>query len=95
MSSYSVADAKNSLGSLIDKTLAGEEVIITRHGKRMVELRVVDAPSKRPAGRLMLRTPDAFHAAICSGLGMTLITLAPRLAAAGQALGIAVIIPTP
>ncbi len=50
MSRYSVADAKNGLGGLIDKTLAGEEVIITRHGKPVVELRVVNPPSKRPAG---------------------------------------------
>ena len=39
MSAYSVADAKNRLPSLIDKALAGEEVIITRRGKPVVELR--------------------------------------------------------
>lgn len=39
MSSYSVADAKNTLPKLIDKALAGEEVIITRRGKPVVELR--------------------------------------------------------
>jgi prevent-host-death family protein len=36
---YSVADAKNRLPSLIDKALAGEQVIITRRGKPVVELR--------------------------------------------------------
>lgn len=45
MATYSVADAKNSLPSLIDKALAGEEVIITRRGKPVVELR----PASRPA----------------------------------------------
>ena len=39
MAAYSVADAKNWLPSLIDKALAGEQVIITRHGKPVVELR--------------------------------------------------------
>ena len=35
----SVADAKNRLPSLINKALAGEEVVITRRGKPVVELR--------------------------------------------------------
>lgn len=39
MASYSVAEAKNSLPSLIDKALEGEEVVITRHGKPVAELR--------------------------------------------------------
>jgi prevent-host-death family protein len=39
MPSYSVAEAKNRLPSLIDKALDGEEVIITRHGKPVAELR--------------------------------------------------------
>ena len=39
MSTYSVADAKNKLPRLIDRALEGEEVIITRHGKPVVELR--------------------------------------------------------
>jgi prevent-host-death family protein len=39
VTAYSVADAKNRLPSLIDKALAGEEVVITRRGKPVVELR--------------------------------------------------------
>jgi prevent-host-death family protein len=39
MAAYSVADAKNGLPRLIDRALGGEEVIITRHGKPVVELR--------------------------------------------------------
>jgi len=39
VATYSVADAKNRLPSLIDKVLAGEEVIITRRGKPVVEVR--------------------------------------------------------
>jgi prevent-host-death family protein len=39
MTTYSVADAKNALPKLIDRALEGEEVIISRHGKAVVELR--------------------------------------------------------
>jgi prevent-host-death family protein len=39
MATFSVADAKNKLPSLIDRALEGEEVVITRHGKPVVELR--------------------------------------------------------
>lgn len=39
MSSYSVAEAKNGLPGLIDRALEGEEVLITRHGRVVVELR--------------------------------------------------------
>lgn len=41
MPNYSVAVTKDQLSSLIDKALAGEEVVITRHGKPTVELKVV------------------------------------------------------
>ena len=44
MSRYSVADAKAGLPALINRALAGEEVIITRHGKPVVELRPASAP---------------------------------------------------
>ncbi len=39
MAAYSVAEAKNRLPALIDKALEGEEVVITRHGKPVAELR--------------------------------------------------------
>ena len=41
MTTYSVADAKNGLPRLIDRALEGEEVIISRHGKAVAELRPV------------------------------------------------------
>lgn len=41
MPKYSVATTKDKLSNLIDKALAGEEVIITRRGKPAVELRAV------------------------------------------------------
>jgi prevent-host-death family protein len=49
MTAYSVAEAKNTLPKLIDRALAGEEVIITRRGTPVVELRPAQrrtAPSK-------------------------------------------------
>lgn len=46
MSTYSVADAKNQLSELIDRALRGEGVVITRHGRPMVELKPVDEPAR-------------------------------------------------
>jgi prevent-host-death family protein len=47
---YSVADAKNRLPRLIDKALAGEEVIITRRGKPVAELRSMQPSPAPPRG---------------------------------------------
>jgi antitoxin (DNA-binding transcriptional repressor) of toxin-antitoxin stability system len=41
---YSVAEAKNNLSELIDRAMNGEGVIITRHGKPVVEFRPVPVP---------------------------------------------------
>jgi prevent-host-death family protein len=41
VTTYSLADAKNGLPGLIDRALEGEEVIITRHGKAVAELRPI------------------------------------------------------
>ncbi len=57
------------------------------------DIRLADAYIRR--FDLMLRAPDALHAAICSRLGLTLVTLDRRLANAAQALGIAVVVPPP
>ncbi|HZK92257.1 MAG TPA: type II toxin-antitoxin system prevent-host-death family antitoxin [Stellaceae bacterium] len=50
MTEYSVADAKNRLPSLIDKALGGEEVVITRRGKPVVELRPISRSPAPPTG---------------------------------------------
>jgi prevent-host-death family protein len=47
MSTHSVADAKNHLPALIDRALAGEPVVITRHGHPVVELKPIHAPPRR------------------------------------------------
>lgn len=38
MTHYSVAEAKNNLPKLLDRMLAGEEVVITRRGKPIGQL---------------------------------------------------------
>ncbi len=53
MTAYSVAEAKNTLPRLIDKALAGEAVVITRHGKPVAELRPPDRSGKA-------RSPPAY-----------------------------------
>jgi|HubBroStandDraft_3_1064219.scaffolds.fasta_scaffold346831_2 prevent-host-death family protein len=59
MSSHSVADAKAHLSNLIDRAMDGEAVIITRHGRPVVEIkpvtRVVGPMSKLEVERLMKR----------------------------------------
>ncbi len=49
MIAYSVADAKANLPRLIDKAMQGEEVVITRHGKPVAELRPTAAPARTGA----------------------------------------------
>ncbi len=47
MSEHSVAQAKAHLSELIDRALAGQGVVITRHGRPLVELHPVQ-PVPRP-----------------------------------------------
>lgn len=51
MSSYSVAEAQNGLPGLIDRALAGEEVLITRHGRVVVEIRPAVPAAEPPADK--------------------------------------------
>jgi len=44
MSTHSVVEAKNQLSELIDRALKGEHVVITRHGRAVVELKAVAEP---------------------------------------------------
>lgn len=46
MTTHSVAEAKNQLSDLIERALAGEGVIITRHGRPVVEIRPVQPPAQ-------------------------------------------------
>jgi antitoxin (DNA-binding transcriptional repressor) of toxin-antitoxin stability system len=47
MTRYSIAEAKESLSTLIDKALAGEDVTLMRDGEAVVELRP-SAPRAAP-----------------------------------------------
>lgn len=47
MTQHSVAEAKNRLSDLINRSLAGESVIITRHGHPVVELKAVQPVTRR------------------------------------------------
>jgi len=46
MGTHSVAEAKNRLPELIDRALKGEGVVITRHGRPVVELKPIPAPPR-------------------------------------------------
>lgn len=46
MGTHSVAEAKNKLPELIDRAIAGEGVVITRHGRPVAELRAIPAPPR-------------------------------------------------
>jgi prevent-host-death family protein len=46
MTKHSVVEAKNQLSELIDRALKGEGVVITRHGRPVVELKPVAMPAK-------------------------------------------------
>jgi prevent-host-death family protein len=52
MAKYSVAETRDNLSKLIDKALAGEEVVITRHGKPQVALTLVSAEPPVELGKL-------------------------------------------
>ena len=47
MSKHTVAEAEGHLSELIDRALKGEGVVITRHGKPVVELKPVPPPLRR------------------------------------------------
>lgn len=48
MSHYSVAEAKNQLPKLLDRMLAGEEVVITRRGKAIARLGPANPDARQP-----------------------------------------------
>jgi prevent-host-death family protein len=47
MATHSVVEAKNQLSELIDRALNGEGIVITRHGRPVVELRPIQ-PAAEP-----------------------------------------------
>ena len=77
MTTYSVADAKNRLPTLIDKALAGEEVIITRRGKPVVELRPALRRAVPASGTHATETHEWLHTRTRArpGIGLTSLEL--------------------
>ncbi len=55
MTTYSVTDAKAGFSRLIDRALDGEDVVITRYGKPVVELRALPTPEVDPTTYEWLR----------------------------------------
>ncbi|MGD9616465.1 MAG: type II toxin-antitoxin system Phd/YefM family antitoxin [Alphaproteobacteria bacterium] len=55
MTTHSIAEAKNQLSKLIDRALAGEPIVITRHGEPVVELKPVEPKPVRPELRPIAR----------------------------------------
>lgn len=52
MARYSVAEAKDRFSGLLDKALGGEEVVITRRGQPVAEIRPFRHPAAKTAGAL-------------------------------------------
>jgi prevent-host-death family protein len=78
MSAYSIAEAKDQLSRLIDAAIAGEDVIITRHGKPVVELRPTAAvASGRPSPELIDRI--AARARTLPSLGENAVDIIRRM----------------
>jgi prevent-host-death family protein len=75
MAAHSVAEAKNRLPELIDRALQGEDVVITRHGKPVAELKPIPKPPRAvtqadldwlAARRVKLRRPGEDAGALLS-----------------------------
>jgi antitoxin (DNA-binding transcriptional repressor) of toxin-antitoxin stability system len=49
MSRHSVVEAKNNLSDLIDRAMKGEDVVITRHGTPVVELKAMQSGPTGPS----------------------------------------------
>jgi prevent-host-death family protein len=52
MSEHSLPEAEHSLSDLIDRALAGEDVVITRDGRPVVELRPLATRADPPKPRM-------------------------------------------
>lgn len=48
MGHHSLRDAKENLSALIDRALAGEEVVILRDGRPVVAIKAVEAAAPKP-----------------------------------------------
>lgn len=47
MDSVNIYDAKTRLSQLVDQAAAGEDVVVSRHGKPLVRITRLEAPKRR------------------------------------------------
>jgi prevent-host-death family protein len=69
MPTHSTVDAKNNLSALIDRALAGEEVVITRHGQPVVTLQPVGGAASASRARPITEEDLAWLRAIRARVG--------------------------
>ena len=68
-----IYDAKTNLSALLDKAIAGEEVVIARSGKPLARLMPLTAVASKSGVRLgglkraRLKLADDFHAPVTDG----------------------------
>jgi prevent-host-death family protein len=55
---HNVAEAKAQLSRLLDAALAGEEVVVARAGRPLVQLVPITPPKARELGFLPMTMPD-------------------------------------
>src|SRR5260370_26572714 len=76
MSTHSVAEAKNRLPELIDRALKGEGVVITRHGRPVVELKPIPEPARAvPASGLDWRAAHRIRRLSAGDAGILVIRM--------------------
>lgn len=54
MASYSVAEAKDRFSALINEAMDGDTVIITKHGREVVEMRAVACREPKPMDKAII-----------------------------------------
>lgn len=81
-----IAEAKAKLSQLLDRALAGEEVVICRSGRPVARLSPVDEQRRRPFGvaahwtiddAALLAGADEAEAALAEGIGTDAVGLSP------------------
>jgi prevent-host-death family protein len=65
MDTVNIYDAKTRLSQLVDKAAAGEDVVVSRHGKPLVRITRLDAPRRHVTFGLLkgrIKVPKDFDA---------------------------------
>ncbi len=75
MTAYSEVDAKAELSRLIDRALDGDQVIVTRHGRPVAEIRALASTQVGPTAYEWLRARRLAR----KGVGLTSVELLDQL----------------